>query len=101
MRGNAYRQRFFAMPTSGRRATRSVKVPTRGFQRAEQRAVIGEAAGDQMQHITVAFEYAVHTEQTRTQQFAALAVGGYLAFPWALRVAQHEACIARGQITDC
>jgi hypothetical protein len=32
---------------------------------------------------------------------AALAVAGYLVFPWALRIAQHEACIARGQITDC
>ena len=52
-----------------------MKIATRGLQRAEQRAVIGEAAGDQMQHITVAFEYAVHTEQTRTQQFAALAFG--------------------------
>ena len=32
---------------------------------------------------------------------AALAVAGYLVFPWALRIAQHEACIARGQMTDC
>ena len=32
---------------------------------------------------------------------AALAVAGYLVFPWALRIAQHEACMARGQITDC
>jgi len=51
-----------------------VEIPRRGCERAEQRAVVQKAPGDQVHDLAVALDHALHAKQLRAEQLAALAV---------------------------
>ena len=51
-------------------AARSMKIPARGLQPSQQRAVIDEPLGDEMHDFALPLQHSVYAQQACAQQFA-------------------------------